>query len=54
MSWMVNFECLLHYCYKILGGVVSRVTVNQRFLSEVEFHRLVSEFVWFCILKACF
>jgi hypothetical protein len=31
MSWMVNFEFLLHYCTKILGGVDSRVTVNQRF-----------------------
>lgn len=46
MSWMVNFEFLLHYCSKILGGVDSRVTVNQRFLSQVEFHRRDSEYVF--------
>ena len=51
MSWMVNFEFLLHYCSKILGGVDSRVTVNQRFLSQVEFHRCDSHRC-FCSLKA--
>lgn len=28
MSWMVNFEFLLHYCSKILGGVDSRVLLS--------------------------